>query len=457
MTLHTRQILGALAISTACACSNSIDLQAGVDTQSAPLTQRAPAPEKAPEPPAPESDPMFEEHSRDPDVAGDVRLTPEEARLHDAQLMAKERGVPIAEVLDWLDFQDALDVYAGDLLKRFPSRVASVWADALPAKGGHIRFVGNVPRGIKNISGIELNGGARFSRQERSRRVRHVTRTLDSLGYRGIVGYADDTGKMLVRAVPSDVGSMVTAQEVADATSAVRPAPGDFRPEVDHFQADELEVTELLDLPVPAHSRGGDRIRNSTTGYGCTTGFTVRKPGPTYGVSTAAHCSAPLGFDVEYVEGNGGTYDDNFFQSNGNSYSEGDVAWYTTSHSEWPEFFSNFDNIRSVHSIQLTSLMVGKQVCQYGRSSNDETCGYQVKWVDQCLWMTSPINSWVCGMAIALWTGSGSSPIDLGDSGGPWFVQNKAYGVTSGDDQNYGFFTPVQVLQDSLGVIVDID
>ncbi len=158
---------------------------------------------------------------------------------------------------------------------------------------------------------------------------------------------------------------------------------------------------------------------------GCTSGFSVKSFGGTEGITTAGHCSDTQvynGFTLPYVSGTaGGTYD---------------IQWNTA-----PDFTPTNaiwigSTTRAILSVAYkSSQAVGSYVCKYGKTSG-YSCGEIFD------------NNWE-GANIRVHTS-----VSPGDSGGPFFYVNTAYGTTIaslGSDAIYG---PIDNIVYILGVLV---
>lgn len=66
----------------------------------------------------------------------------------DAAILAEQLGLPLEHVLESLAFQQEFAYYAMEVGSRFPSSIAAVWVEPVPAIGGPIVFVGDVPESI---------------------------------------------------------------------------------------------------------------------------------------------------------------------------------------------------------------------------------------------------------------------------------------------------------------------
>ena len=127
----------------------------------------------------------------------------------------------------------------------------------------------------------------------------------------------------------------------------------------------------------------------------------------------------------------------------------GDVEYHTTSHVELAEFYATASHIRIVDDIQATDSMVGKNLCFYGRVSNDRTCNIEVEAVG----VTIPNPKG--GGNIGSQARTDDTPAVKGDSGGGWSYGFTAWGVnTAYDNLGRGYFTPIEEAEDALNVTI---
>ena len=172
----------------------------------------------------------------------------------------------------------------------------------------------------------------------------------------------------------------------------------------------------------------------------CTAGYTVRSGSGELGISTAGHCSnsqsyqgVSLPFRGEDING------------------DQDVQWHSACDLfEVTNQFNSGIGLRSVTgTVARTSQAIGSLVCKYGMTTG-RTCGWiQSKNID-----LGPNHN-----ATFIRVDSRSSSNNLseqGDSGGPWFVEDKAYGIHYGaapDDANDSVYMAINYIS-TLGVSV---
>lgn len=186
---------------------------------------------------------------------------------------------------------------------------------------------------------------------------------------------------------------------------------------------------------------GGAAIqRRNNDGLHCTTGFAVEASGGVTGLVTAEHCSPDGEDDLDYRASDGTEYEMTYVY--GRDDNSGDFAWHTTGEAEDNRIYQSDTVLRWINGYQddFDALQAGLPICKYGRKTG-YTC-------DEILVAHESTNQ-------VLMT---SRKAGGGDSGGPWFVGNVAYGVHEGSAYVMGVkrdkFSAVALLDDSISVTV---
>jgi hypothetical protein len=179
----------------------------------------------------------------------------------------------------------------------------------------------------------------------------------------------------------------------------------------------EAAVVEVDDLPKEEiNMYGGLNVT------GCTSGFTVRNSAGTRGISTAGHCgnSQSLGGYALTLRG----------ESYSGSY---DIQWHNASGHTYPNTIKVSSSTRAITGTRSrTSQTVGSQVCKQGM-----TTGYTCGTINTISYCASGACTWV---RVA---GNGTNLSEGGDSGGPWFSGNTAYGSHTYGIGNDSAYMPV--------------
>ena len=151
----------------------------------------------------------------------------------------------------------------------------------------------------------------------------------------------------------------------------------------------------------------------------CTTGFTVRNSAGARGVSTAGHCGNSQSLSGYALTFRGEAYSGSY-----------DVQWHNASGHTYPNTIKVSTSTRSITATRSRgSQTVGSQVCKQGK-----TTGYTCGTISTTSYCASGACTWV---RVA---GNGTNLSEGGDSGGPWFSGNTAYGSHTygiGDDSAY--------------------
>lgn len=152
----------------------------------------------------------------------------------------------------------------------------------------------------------------------------------------------------------------------------------------------------------------------------CTSGFSVVNAGGTRGIATAGHCPNSMSYNGTNLPYQGELFRDSF-----------DVQWHTA-----PGFtvrnkirWSSDGLTRDITSkLERDQQMLNTYVCKYGRTTF-YTCG-NISSKDYC-----PTYVPSCDATfIRVNNNAGYSNLSSGgDSGGPWFILNTAYGIHSGE------------------------
>ncbi|WP_020558827.1 S1 family peptidase [Thiofilum flexile] len=379
------------------------------------------------------------------------------SRQTDAMVIARELGIEKNIVLDALDFQDKFYKLFTTIEKNYPETIASVRLDRLPAKKGYISFVGeNIPLEIESLiaaivgqSGkVAVISGKKFSRKQRTDRVKQVSKSLSKTHKNMIVSIDPETEKMIIKIFrPSkDKSKPPTARETAliineNALNKNK----NFKVNESELQIETIEKDGPF-IELHAIHRGGSKIQNSLDAY-CTSGFTVYKSSPyIYGMLTAGHCLEPYGMNwfydysmavwgyLGYGQADVGTSGDAGFQSlglNSTGYYDFATPYF---HTRYYNYYTNqyVNESRPVYGSMWP--VVNAYVCRFGRVTNIESCGY-ITHID----LDITIENIDFGNMVL----TSNATSQKGDSGGPWYSGNYALGTNTGNYYGYGVFMPI--------------
>jgi hypothetical protein len=432
-----------------------------------------------PEPEVSGTEVVSEDTKQDDSVpAGTLVLTDSDAAFeHDVRVVAEQRGLPLDETRSSLTFQRDFALYAEELLTRYPGQLAGIWVDPVPSQSGHIVFVGAVPTAEPSTrTGVALVGGASLSIDEQYQRVRKISEAMVELGYQDHeVYFEQQSQRVILKSRPDSSGQMVDLNAVAtNASARLKDMASSSGRTVDRnavatdasarlkdaaslgsasaaltVTAAEIDLTEKTETLQPGTSRGGNWLRHGVNRQ-CTSGFSVMNTIFVLGVTTATHC---VQSNLDVLEQTDRTTQQISFKSSHGSYAHGDVAWYQAANANTGSFFSAPNTITGQNSYRHTNAMAGQTVCHYGRSSNFQNCNYVVQTGGLgCFWSDAPINANVCDAFMAF--NVGGTTATWGDSGGPVFMGTTVYGGFSSFQALGIIFTPVEVFQSQLGILV---
>lgn len=341
-----------------------------------------------------------------------------DALEEDLALTATSHGWAIEETRQ--QYNAAIDV-GSVAMELYSRRPESFVGSALPddPAGSPVLFVkGQADAEIRAIvegsmGPIELRDGQPFSGLELEQRQLRLHNALIGMGFSSI-----GTGFDLY--LPHEIHAQVTATEGSPSSEeeVLESLPAGLRSSARVSIRQEPVVEDL-------HAYGGMRVRNSSTGSECTSGWSVvnRSGGPgsgVTGVTTAGHCG---GMDI-IVEPNVGNHALTFRGEHRGGY--GDIEWHTTGHAEPVQFYSDASTVRAVDSVEHRAhITQNEPICFYGRTSNKRDCSLRVSTVAQ-----SCYNNGVSNNRLVMMDGPGIAT--RGDSGGGFSYGTKAFGSIKG-------------------------
>lgn len=327
----------------------------------------------------------------------------EEAVAEDAAAYAMEFGVSVPEAIQRLRAQQELGRILAAVGALAPTRFAGSWIQHEPDYRGVIRFTGSVePRGLSELivdSPLPID-----VLLEAPRSQTELLAALERLSARGDPDLAmmgmevDVVSSSITLLGPTPLSDEKTdfLAQVAEAPVVVRVVPGET----------------LL------HTYGGHPLhRQSDSAPVCTTAFSIRNVVTLVtGVLTAGHCANEL----YYVESPAIKY--NITRMGERWDADQDWQWHTTSHVEYSQFWSG-SSYRNVNDTEPRLEMVGDYVCHFGI-----TTGYSCGVIQTIHYQSVGCNGVACD---PVWVRVEGSNLECagGDSGGPWFNANTAYGL----------------------------
>lgn len=341
---------------------------------------------------------------------GMVPEAPTDARMEDAMAYAEEFGTGLEEALRRLELQDRVGLLDELLEVEAEKTFGGLWMEhqpefrvvALFTRPGEGRVLLSEAALGDLASLVEVRPAAVTLAQLRAR-LEETRQRVQSAGAAADLWINVRRNRVEVLTPdPRALHSALTAKG-----AALPPATA------------VVEVESLLQPS--ADLRGGRPIADFSTFTACTAGFAVRSSTGRLGLSTAGHCD------------DNQTYEDTFtplFFRGGRFRGSHDVQWHSVGCND--TIRNEIDTgvgIREINgSVSRSAQAVGTFLCKFGRSSG-HTCG-AIDGKSVCpSYVPSCNKTFICVRAA-------SGPIELpGDSGGPWFRDNRAYGIHSGGDR----------------------
>lgn len=388
-------------------------------------------------------------HSPDRGAALPLAAEEEEGGVEESSQTVKDDLALVAEANGWTIEEANANHAAGDLIGAIAEQVARERPELYvgagladePGDAPTLYIKGPADQFIRDLVAasdikIVLADNQPYSFDELEARKLRVHHALEALGFRYVATSVNIAGAGVIPA-----GVALEEGLVSRATDILAALPADLRSSV---QLTLHEAPNVVDLA----AFGGMRVRDTGVGAGiCTSGFSVRQLATgTLGISTAGHCNS---MDQVTHPGHG----NHVITFQGEHRGQwGDIEWHSTAEPEPDDFYSDPDIIRDVSAIEpRANIVLNESVCFFGRTSLDRDCSLQVADVSQ-----SCTNAGVFNDRLVLMDGAGVAA--GGDSGGPWFFGNKAYGSMKGFCQpnfpNQITFSVADLYDEAVGVVV---
>jgi streptogrisin C len=361
--------------------------------------------------------PMDTENKPDPGEAQQQERSSREAAIRqDAEALAASRGINLGQAMKAVRAQDGIGDEIDKIRKEHSGRIAGIYFVYEPEYKMVVRLKGQAPanrRLLKLADGevpVEFETGATATTDElveayqrNLAAIRTLFPTLQGLGT------DERTGEIAV-----------IVQATGTAAETVRGKKDDLFKLLGHPV--RIEVTEqgFSDVDV----RGGSKI-TSPSSY-CTSGFTVKNSSGVTAMTTASHCE---GINT-YYNPNGTTIALTFVSEVKDA--DQDVEIHTSGYVERPEFYADSATVARVLTGRRlrSSTAAGDQVCHRGANT-----GYSCGLVQ--LTNYTPTYAGACGTVScsAVWVlvdGDANTACAGGDSGGPVFASQTAFGLMKG-------------------------
>jgi PKD repeat protein len=347
---------------------------------------------------------------------------PSQALLQDAASYATQNKVSVDEAVRRLRLQSEVGRLEATLTDQEPS-FAGLWIEHQPQFKLVVRFQDPAAEGRlrARLAGTPLETMVRETRPAKASLAQLATRRAAARQRVKQLGFAIDTD-INIKDNRVEISSD-RAQSLKAAVAAARAA-----------LPEGVAIVAVPELAKPSVLRGGDGDPGM-----CTGGFTVRHNySYQVGITTAAHCGNyqtfqgyPLPFAAEAF------------------YDSADVQWHTACpYTEVTNEFNSGIGYRAcVGTRGRADQTVGTYVCKWGTTTG-RTCGYITSRHAEPSYVPNSDDTFVRV------EGYGATLSAPGDSGGPWFLENIAYGINSGAySDGDAIYMPINYL-DRIGVSV---
>ena len=154
------------------------------------------------------------------------RQTPEEAKIEDISLIAKQSNLNYDEVEMAVNFQHQMLKLAEKLNNKFPDKISGFWFEPVPKRVVHIRFVGKVPTSVSEMTrsklykGLKVHGGDTLPLHVQLDRVKTLSKAIVALGYKHAITMFNQKNQLLETSVQiSSNDNVLTKGELIDASN----------------------------------------------------------------------------------------------------------------------------------------------------------------------------------------------------------------------------------------------
>lgn len=363
--------------------------------------------------------PMDTANAADPGEQAQERVSRGEAMRRDAQALAESRGINLGEAMKAVQAQDGIGDEIQKLQQEYSGRIAGTYMVYEPEFKLVVRLKGQAPvnrRLLKLADGdvpVEFETGAAATAEElveayqrNLAAIRTLFPTLQGLGT------DERTGEVTV-----------VVQATGSASETVRGKKDDLFKLLGHPVRIEVVERPFQDLDV----RGGSKI-TASSGAQCTSGFTVKNSSGVTAMTTASHCE---GMNT-YYNPNGTTIGLTFVTEVRDA--DQDVEIHTSGYVERAEFYADSATTARVLTGRRlrSSTSAGNQVCHRGTATG-YSCGY-VQLTNFTPTYAGACGSVACAAVWVLVDGDATTKCYNGDSGGPVFASQTAFGLLKGGD-----------------------
>lgn len=339
---------------------------------------------------------------------------------------------------DRFAWQNDVALVATEFETAFPESYAGAEVVSTSPAVAVVRFKGEVPAGVADQFNdivdvnVRLEGGQSLSQVE-----------VNNLVYKAHSAASEVTS---VRNLTSEYDNSARSVVV---TAGVPAGLDDTRPQVSSDISNRLRevgvgsfIVRTAGLSQDESRYGGGRLEvTGSETLACTAGFNVVNSAGVTGISTAGHCSNLLTHEntsgsteyaTTYKSGHHGTY--------------GDFQWSITGDTEPDDFYYSWSSTRDVAAV--ASPLVNQNLCRFGHITGAQCAEVETN---------SVCSTTSAGTACNL-TRMKKDTAQPGDSGGPWYYGNTAYGIHKGDVAVIGgtrdVFSKATLIDEALGVVI---
>lgn len=371
------------------------------------------------------------------------RITDETLREYEATSMSELEGITVDDAFDAIKRQPRVEELQAALSERGPAEFGGLYIEYRPNYSLHVLAEPNggpsVREAITSLGFDDLKPFVLVRETLLTEKALHTAQ--EALGrIRGVPFTWSDIDLMSGRVLVAVAGR----SDVEGAREAIR------RADLGRVPADRVHVAASTIEEQDAY--GG--LGMDSTGEGCTSGFTVLHiASGDEGIANAAHCP-----NFEVVAHHSGVMLDLVNEKQQDS---ADAQWYRTPGlDDLKKFRTDFSGTtRWVYGrVNRTAMAINGVVCKFGKITGYGCGTIGGKSFDpDTLTGTNKYN--------ATWIRMNSDMTSQGDSGGPWFQSNDAYGIHTGkttcgrESENtecYSYWMAQDYLESSLGVQVRI-
>ncbi|MBT4512074.1 MAG: hypothetical protein HOC20_07705 [Chloroflexi bacterium] len=350
----------------------------------------------------------------------------DDALMRDAKCYAKDWGISIDEALKQLELQDTIGELGAKLTEQESDTFGGLWIQHIPEYRIVVQFTDN---GEKTLQPYIENGPLIDSVE-----VRTVDTSLKDLK---AIQRATITAVQDMR-IPFESALVVSKNTIElyaiEKDAQVLAANKNILPgKVDIISVDELSKPG-------SYIFGGLTLDKYSSGTAyCTAGFSCKNSSGTKGILTAGHARNTLYYNGTYLPMVSEQFECLV-----------DAQWHTTPGYTPTNWIYDGYSTRSITATKNHAYQSeGEYVSKYGRVT-----GFTWGYITTTHFLPSYIScSWNSAFYVYVHR-SGVNLVDGGDSGGPWFSGNTAYGITSGEKGNDGVYMAVDPYVQSIGVTV---